>query len=313
MSSQNVSTKIISEFVILGLDTVEYKLVTGVVLLLIYILAMFANTANICFIAMDKRLHQPMYIFICNLALVDMLYSSSACPTMIGILLAGYKTISFIPCILQMCAFHLGGVMEMFAIGVMALDRLIAISNPLRYPVILNSTRTVLISVLLWIVAGSVLAIVPATVLPLPFCSSTIQYIFCEYASLIRTTCVDPSPYFNMMSSLLFVLLLGMFSFICLSYIRIIVAVMKMTLKSNKKKMFYTCLSHLIVITCFYVPMFVRVILTRLGVVLTTDERHGLMVGAMLGSSLVNPFIYCFRTKEITEKQNIQIFFKSRI
>nr|XP_055053731.1 olfactory receptor 13-like [Misgurnus anguillicaudatus] len=302
MPSQNVSTPIITEFVILGFDTVQGKLVTGVVLLLIYILTMFANTANICFIAMDKRLHQPMYIFICNLALVDMLYSSSACPTMIGILLTGYKTISFIPCILQMCAFHLGGFMEIFAIGIMALDRLIAISNPLRYHAILNCTRTVLISVLLWLVAGSILVLAVATVLPLPFCSSNITYIFCEYASVIRATCVDPNPYFNMISSLLFMLLLGMFSFICVSYIRIIVAVMKMTLKSNKKKMFNTCLSHLIVITCFYVPMFVRVILTRLGVVLTTDERNGLMVGAMLGSSLVNPFIYCFRTKEIRNK-----------
>ncbi|XP_065136182.1 olfactory receptor 6N2-like [Paramisgurnus dabryanus] len=298
MSSQNVSTKIISEFVILGLDTVEYKLVTGVVLLLIYIFALLANTANVCFIAMDKRLHQPMYIFICNLALVDMLYSSSACPTMIGILLAGYKTISFIPCILQMCAFHVGGVMEMFAIAVMGLDRLIAISNPLRYPVILNSTRTVLISVLLWLVAGSVLVFPLATVFPLPFCSSNIQYIFCEYASLIRATCVNPNPYFNMISILTFVLLFSSFSFICLSYIRIIVAVMKMTLKGDKKKMFNTCLSHLIIIICFYVPMFVRIVLTRLGVVLTTDECNGLMVGAILGPSLVNPFMYCFRTRD---------------
>ncbi|XP_073719454.1 olfactory receptor 6N1-like [Misgurnus anguillicaudatus] len=301
MTSQNVSTKIISEFVILGFDTVQGKLVTGVVLLLIYIFAMFANTANICFIAMDKRLHQPMYIFICNLALVDMLYSSSACPSMIGILLAGYKTIFFIPCILQMCAFHLGGVMEMFAIAVMGLDRLIAMQSFTLFA-ILNRTRTVLITVSLWLVAGSVLVFRLATVLRLPFCSSTIQYIFCEYAALIRATCVDPNPYFNMISTLTFVLLFGTFSFICLSYIRIIVAVMKMTLKGDKKKMFNTCLSHLIVIICFYVPMFVRIVLTRLGVVLTTDERNGLLVGAILGPSLVNPFIYCFRTKEIRNK-----------
>ncbi|XP_051534729.1 olfactory receptor-like protein OLF3 [Myxocyprinus asiaticus] len=302
MSSQNISAKNISEFVILGFETVEHKLAIGVVLLVVYIVVMLANTANIWFIAKDKHLHQPMYIFICNLALVDMMYSSSACPSMIGVLIAGYKAIYYIPCVLQMCAFNVGSVMEMFAIALMALDRLIAISNPLRYHSILNTTRTVVISVLLWLVAGAILTVIPATVLPLPFCSSNIQYIFCEYASLIRATCVNPNPYFNMISTLSFVLLFGTFSFICLSYIRIIMAVIRMTSKGDKKKMFHTCFSHLIVIVCFYAPMFIRIVLTRIGVILTLEERNGLMVGAILGPSLVNPFIYCFRTKEIRNK-----------
>lgn len=302
MSSQNVSIKNISEFVISGFDTVEHKLPIGVVLLVVYVLTMLANTANICFIVMDKRLHQPMYIFLCNLSLVDMLYSSSTYPSMIGNLIIGYKAISYIPCVLQMCGFHLGGVMEMFAIAVMALDRLIAISNPLRYHSILNTTRTVVISVLLWMVASAILTVIPATVLPLPFCSSTIQYIFCEYASLVRATCVNPNPYFNMISTVTFVLLFGTFAFICLSYSRIVIAVMRMTSKADKKKMFHTCFTHLIVIVCFYAPMFVRIVLTRIGVVLTLGERNGLLLMSIICPSVVNPFIYCFRTKEIRNK-----------
>ncbi|XP_038818096.1 olfactory receptor 4D2-like [Salvelinus namaycush] len=150
---------------------------------------MLANVANICFILHDKRLHKPMYLLICNLAVVDMLYSSSASPTMIGVLVAGDKTIAYVSCFIQMFVFHLGGVMEMFAISVMAFDRLIAISSPLRYQSILTNVRTLVLTVL-----------------------------------------------------------------------------------------------------------------TRLGVVLTLEERHGLMIGAILGPSLVNPFVYCFRTKEIKNK-----------
>lgn len=208
MSPQNVSAKNISEFVISGFDT-EHKLLIGVVLLEVYVLAMLANTANICFVAMDKHLHQqPMYIFLCNLSLVYILYSSSTCPSMISNLIIGYKAISYIPCVLQMCAFHLS-VMEMFAIAAMALDRLIAISDPLRYHSILNTTHTVVIAVLLLMVASAILTIIPATVLPLPFCSSTIQYIFCEHASLVRSTCVNPNTYFTMISTVTFVLLFG--------------------------------------------------------------------------------------------------------
>ncbi|XP_039987228.1 olfactory receptor 6S1-like [Xiphias gladius] len=67
-------------------------------------------------------------------------------------------------------------------------------------------------------------------------------------------------------------------------------------------KMASTCLTHLIVVTCYYSQLFIAVVLTRLGVVLTLEARHGLMIGSALGPSLVNPFVYCLRTKEIKSK-----------
>ncbi|XP_030634031.1 olfactory receptor 13-like [Chanos chanos] len=302
MSLGNVSAKIITEFVITGFDTVENQMATGVAMLIVYVLVMLANIANIWFIIMDKRLHKPMYLFICNLAVVDMVYSTSACPTMIGVLLAGCKTISYLPCLVQMFVFHLGGVMEMFAIAAMAFDRLIAVCSPLRYHVILTNVRTLLVIVLLWFVTSVIVTVMPATVIPLPFCQSSLKYILCDYAALIRATCASPNWYFNMISIITFFLLFGTFGFICLSYFRIVISIFKMSSKNDKKKMFKTCFSHLIVIVCYYCPLFIRIILTRMGVVLTLEERHGLMIGAILGPSLVNPFIYCFRTTEIRNK-----------
>ncbi|XP_066534272.1 olfactory receptor 1M1-like [Hoplias malabaricus] len=302
MSLQNISRLRISEFVIGGFDTVQRPLVVGVVVLIAYILVIIANLANIYFIVMDKRLHQPMYLFICNLAIVDIICCTSSCPTMISILLAGYKSISYVPCIIQMCIYHLSHIMEMFAICIMAFDRFIAIGCPLRYHSMLTNARSVLISVALWVAAFAILAVFPATILPLPFCQSTLKYMFCEYAAVIRATCVDPNPYFNGVSILFFFLMFGTFGFICLSYLKIVIVVIKMSSKSDKKKVFNTCFSHLIVIVCYYAPTFVLIILTRFGVVLTLEERHGLMVGTIIGPSLVNPFIYCLRTKEIRQK-----------
>ncbi|XP_044210489.1 olfactory receptor 13C8-like [Thunnus albacares] len=57
---------------------------------------------NILFIIYDKRLHKPMYLLICNLAVADILYTSSSSPTMIGVLVAGVKTISYVPCFIAM-------------------------------------------------------------------------------------------------------------------------------------------------------------------------------------------------------------------
>ncbi|XP_008274878.1 olfactory receptor 1030-like, partial [Stegastes partitus] len=86
--------------------------------------------------------------------------------------------------------------------------------------------------------------------------------------------------------------------FILLSYFAIIYYV-KLSSNEDKKKMGSTCLSHLIVVVCYYGPLFVRIVLTRMGVVLTVEERHNITIGAILGPSLVNPFVYCLRTKEM--------------
>lgn len=308
MLVKNDSRKVITEFVFTGFDNIERPVAVGVVMLMLYLLTMIANTANIGFIIMDKHLHQPIYIFICHLAIVDMVYCTSSCPTMIGITLVGYKTISYKPCIVQMFVFHLGAAMEMFAIGVMALDRFVAISMPLRYSSLMTNVRCILITILLWLVAASVLSMLPVSIAPLPVCYSTIKYMFCDYASITRATCTDPEPYFNNASIMTTCLIFGTFSFICLSYINIVIVVSRMPSNTDKKKAIHTCLSHIIVIICYYVPTFTRIILTRIGLVLSLEERNGLMVGSIIVPSLANPFIYCFRTKKISN--NILKYFQ---
>lgn len=67
-------------------------------------------------------------------------------------------------------------------------------------------------------------------------------------------------------------------------------------------------MSHLICVICHYCPAFVIIVLTRLGVVITLEERQGLLIANILGPSVVNPFVYCLRTKEI--KNKIYMIFK---
>ncbi|KAK2846775.1 hypothetical protein Q5P01_009774 [Channa striata] len=246
MTSQNVSVRV-SEFIIGGLDLVQRPIAVGVVILIVYVVAVVANIINILFIINDQKLHKPMYLLICNLAVVDIMYTSSASPTMIGVLVAGVKTISYVPCLIQMFAFQLGWVMEMFALAVMAFDRLLAVSCPFHYHSYLTNARTLVLTYFL-------------------------------------TTCVDPEYYFNLFAVIMFLMLFLTFIFICLSYVGIIFFV-KLSSDNDKKKMSSTCLSHLIVVTCYYFP-----------------ARNGLNIGSLLGPSIVNPFVYCLRTKEIKYK-----------
>ncbi|XP_029027603.1 olfactory receptor 4D1-like [Betta splendens] len=297
MSLQNTSIKV-TEFIISGFDTTSSPVVVGVALLLLYIIALLANMLNIFIIVYDKNLHKPMYLLICNLAVVDILYTSSASPTMIGVLLTGVKTISYVQCLIQMCVFHLGWLMEMFALSIMAFDRLIAVSCPFQYHRYLTNMRVVVLTYILWIVASALGIASCAIVIPLPHCYTGLKYNFCNFAAVIRTTCVNPEYYFNLVAIVTVFLTFFTFSFICLSYFGIIFFV-KFTSNNEKVKLGSTCLSHLIVVICYYVPGFVITFLTRLGVVLSVEERNGLNIGMVLGPTIVNPFVYCFRTEEI--------------
>ncbi|XP_056468251.1 olfactory receptor 2AT4-like [Gadus chalcogrammus] len=291
----------ITEFFIGGFEKVERQMEIGFVMLVVYVLIIVANTLNIVFIILDKKLHKPMYLLICNLAVVDILISSSSCPTMIGVLLAGANTISYAACLIQMFSFQVAEAMEMFALAVMALDRLIAISFPLRYHSILTNARTIAITYFLWVAACAFVTLMPVLLIPIPYCFNRLRYSFCDYPAIIRTSCHDPKHFFNLATIVWYFLLFFTFSFICISYACIISVVLRSS-KNESRKVLGTCLSHLIVVVCYYVPLFMGIVFTRIGLVLTLEEQQGLTIGAILGPSLVNPFVYCLRTKEIKNK-----------
>ncbi|KAK1169545.1 olfactory receptor 10G4-like [Acipenser oxyrinchus oxyrinchus] len=297
MATRN-NTVGITEFIITGFNDLEHPKAVGIVILIIYSLILLGSTTNICIIVSDKRLHTPMYFLICNLAIVDIMYSSSASVTMLTILLVGVKTVSYKPCAAQMFLYHMGGLMEAFAIGLMAFDRLVAISNPLRYHSIITTNRILLLTITTWIISSSFMGFITGIVGGLPYCRPVIKYTFCDYPGLVRAACVNPDDYFVLTTIVAFFVSFGNFGFIVLSYLRIIWVVVKMS-SDGRKQAFSTCFSHLIVVACYFVPRFVSIILTRVGLVLALSERNGLAIAATLGPSLVNPLIYCLRTKEI--------------
>ena len=300
MPSLNASIKL-TAFVLGGFETTQRKLLVGLSILITYIVAVLANIVNIVVIVYDKKLHKPMFLMICNLAVVDILCITSVSPTMIGILLAGVNTISYAQCVVAMFMMHVGGLMEMFALAVMAFDRLIAVSCPFQYNSYLTNVRIILLVFMLWIAACCFVAVSPATVLPLPHCHTKLIYSFCDYAAVLRTTCVDVDFYFNSLTVMSSFLLFFTFSLIALSYCFIVYCV-KLSSSEEKRKMGSTCLSHLIVVVCFYLPIFMRIVLTRMGVPLTVEQRHALSAWSYIGPPSVNPFVYSLRTNEIRQR-----------
>uniref|UniRef100_A0A8C1JHN1 G-protein coupled receptors family 1 profile domain-containing protein n=1 Tax=Cyprinus carpio TaxID=7962 RepID=A0A8C1JHN1_CYPCA len=69
-------------FIITGFDHLQNQKLLGFLILITYMLILLGNGINLCIILTDRHLHKPMYILICNLAVVDIMFSSSfRCPS----------------------------------------------------------------------------------------------------------------------------------------------------------------------------------------------------------------------------------------
>ncbi|XP_039534069.1 olfactory receptor 6N1-like [Pimephales promelas] len=308
----NYTVNNVDSFIITGFDHLQNQKLLGFLVLITYMLILLGNGINLCIILTDRHLHKPMYILICNLAVVDIMYSSTCSTTMISVLLAEIKTVSYYSCISRTYFYHLGDYTECMALTLMAIDRLIAISLPLRYHSIVTNSRTLLLIFVIWISGFVVLGFVISVLDSVPYCQPVIRYVFCEYAAMIRAACVNPEPYFFLPAMLSLWPMCGQFPFIMCTYAVLAYNVTKLSNNSNRKQMINTCLSHLIVLLSFYAPKLVSALLTRIGVVLTLTERNAILIVASLVPPLINPMVYCTRTKEI-RKRLAHIFLHNKI
>uniref|UniRef100_A0A3P9BTW5 G-protein coupled receptors family 1 profile domain-containing protein n=1 Tax=Maylandia zebra TaxID=106582 RepID=A0A3P9BTW5_9CICH len=264
MSLPNASIKV-THFIIGGFDTVKRPIAVGVVMLITYLLAVIANVLNILFIIFDKRLHKPMYILICNLAVVDILYCCSTTPTMIGVLLAGVNTISYVECFIQISAFqsHTFGSASHMILIIMAIDRYVAICHPLRYSSIMTTRTVVGLSAAAWGVSVVLVSILIGLTVRLSRCRSTIQNSYCDNASLFKLSCEDVS--INNIYGLFFTVLLFTSSIasIAATYFRIALICWIKKNKDLNNKALQTCASHLVLYLIMLWSGFLTIILHR--------------------------------------------------
>ncbi|XP_078504522.1 olfactory receptor 2D2-like [Lissotriton helveticus] len=290
----------VTEFILLGLSwQPNKKLVLFVFLLIVYLVTLTANILLITVTLADSCLHSPMYFFLCNLAFLDLLYSSSTSPTFLeGLLAQTTISITFSLCIAQMfLALGLGGT-ECFLLAVMAWDRYVAICKPLRYHQIMNNRVCLRLAIITWasgfFIAMTVLSFVPV----LKSCGDNIiNHMVCELQALSRLNCKGinyaaiSTPLFSLLS------LVVPLSLILLTYFRIIVTILRIPATATRRRTFSTCGSHLVVVTLFYGTA-MGVYLKPNSVILTEKDKEAAFFYGMVVPAL-NPLIYTLRNKEV--------------
>ncbi|CAI9588678.1 unnamed protein product [Staurois parvus] len=301
MSAENQSTVI--EFILLGFsDNPNIQPWLFQVFLLVYVITLAINILLIVAVRTDNHLHNPMYLFLTNLSFLDICYTSIIVPKMLLNIVLSAKTISYTGCVLQIYFYLFMGETECILLAFMAFDRYVAICNPLRYNVIMNTVSCTRLIGLSWMAGGSIASFDIYLVCQLKFCGHiTINHFFCEAPSLLQLSCGD--KFVDNTITLVggSILLLIPLCLILFSYIQIFLIILK--LPSGQYKAFSTCTSHLIVVTIYYgtsIFMYMRPRNSDTGVtdkIVVTDKM--VSVFYTIVTPMLNPLFYSLRNKDV--------------
>nr|XP_012599613.1 olfactory receptor 502-like [Microcebus murinus] len=289
----------VREFILLRLtDDPVLRIVLFMIILCIYLVTISGNLSTIILIRISSQLHHPMYFFLSHLASADIGYSSSVTPNMLVNFLVERNTISYLGCTIQLFSGVFFGTAECFLLAVMAYDRFVAICNPLLYST--KMSTQVCVQLLVVAYTGSFLNACSFTFsfLSLSFCGlNQVNHFFCDFAPLIELSCFDTSvpaavPSFTAGSIIVVTVLV-----IAVSYIYILITILKMRSTEGRHKAFSTCTSHLTVVTLFFGTITFIYVMPKSSY--STDQNKVVSVFYIVVIPMLNPLIYSIRNKEI--------------
>ncbi|XP_045653494.1 olfactory receptor 6M1 [Ursus americanus] len=298
MAMGNWST--VTEFTLIAFPALlELRIFLFVVLLLTYTLTATGNIIIIFLIWTDNHLQTPMYIFLSNLSCIDILYTTVVTPKLLACLLGEKKTISFAGCITQTYFYFFLGTVEFLLLAVMSFDRYVAICNPLRYTIIMNSRACLLLVLGCWV--GAFLSVLVPTIVVtrLPYCRKEINHFFCDIAPLLQVACVDTHLIEQINFLLSALVILSSLAFTTGSYAYIISTILRIPSAQGRQKAFSTCASHITVVSIAFGSNIFVYVRPNQNYSLDFDKVAAVLITVV--TPLLNPFIYSLRNEKMKE------------
>ncbi|XP_006898233.1 PREDICTED: olfactory receptor 2V2-like [Elephantulus edwardii] len=287
------------DFVLLGIFSHSpTDLILFSAVMVVFIMAFCGNVLLIILIYIDLRLHTPMYFFLSQLSIMDLMLVCTNVPKMAVNFLSGRKSISFAGCGIQIGLFVTLVGSEGLLLGLMAYDRYVAISHPLHYSTLMSQRVCLLIVGGSW-VFGTVDGLVQiAIVMTFPYCGlREVNHFFCEMLSVLKLACADTTLFENLVFACCVIMLFLPFSIIVASYVRILGAVLRMCSTQSRKKALATCFSHLTAVSFFYgAAMFIYLRPKRY-----RAPNHDKVVSVFytVFTPMLNPLIYSLRNRDV--------------
>ncbi|XP_022362972.1 olfactory receptor 8K3-like [Enhydra lutris kenyoni] len=297
MNKQNLTA--LTEFILMGItDRLELQAPFFGLFLIIYTVSVVGNLGVIILTNIHSRLQTPMYFFLRHLAFIDLGYSTAVGPKMLVNFVTNQNTIPYNWCARQLSVFILFIISELFILSTMAYDRYVAICNPLLYTIAMSQRVCWVLVIIPYVYSAFLSVIVTEKIFTSSFCGhNVIRHFYCDSLSLLTLLCSSSHDIeliilifsaFNLASSLLIVLV---------SYILILMAILRMNSVEGRHKTFSTCGSHLTVVLVLYTTLFFMYLQPQTNHSFDTDKFASVFYTLII--SMLNPMIYSLRNKEV--------------
>ncbi|XP_037693555.1 olfactory receptor 9A4-like [Choloepus didactylus] len=266
-----------------------------------YSVTLMGNTVIIVIACVDKRLHSPMYFFLGHLSVLEVLVTTIIVPVMLwGLLLPGMQTMSLTACVAQLFLYLAVGTTEFSLLGVMAVDRYVAVCNPLRYNIIMNSFTCNLVVILSW-VFGFLSEIWPVyATFQLTYCKSNVlDHFFCDRGQLLKLSCDDTLLTEFILFLMAVFIIIGSLIPTIVSYTYIISTILKIPSASGRRKAFSTCASHFTFVVIGYGSCLFLYVKPKQTQAAEYNKIISLLISVV--TPFLNPFIFTLRNDKVKE------------
>ncbi|XP_017542851.1 olfactory receptor 10A3-like [Pygocentrus nattereri] len=265
--------------------------------LVVYIVTMFVNFTLIITIILSKTLHEPMYLFICNLYVNGICGASAFYPKILADLFSDSHVISYTGCLIQMYIIYCYIFCELTCLTAMAYDRYVAICKPLEYHNIMTHQKVVNLLIFIWFFSILETSVGTALTSQLRLCGNDIDQLYCFNWDVVKLSCTDVTVN-NVYGYIVIFAHVFQAVLIIISYIRIVRASMKS--KTERVKFMQTCIPHLITLMNFTISLLLDLMCARYGKGQELQAlRNILGIEFLVVPPLLNPIIYGLKMTQI--------------
>ncbi|XP_077310040.1 olfactory receptor 1J21-like [Lithobates pipiens] len=266
--------------------------------LLMYLMAVLGNMTIAVLVRLVSQLHTPMYFFLSNLAITDVIYVSVTLPKLLSILLTQDHWMSFSACMTQVYFFSLSAACDILLLTSMSYDRYVAICKPLQYSLLMSKNVCISLALSPWLISLTNATINVLVTSLLSFClTQKVDHFFCDQKLLYAITSSDATSRNILM--LCQDVLLASFPFLLImtSYVFIISTILKIHSSEGRLKAYSSCTSHLTTVILFYGPIIILYGKPESEGSKELDKLLTLLYTAVV--PMLNPFVYSLRNKDI--------------
>nr|XP_032820515.1 putative olfactory receptor 1F2 [Petromyzon marinus] len=269
-----------------------------------FVLSLVLNCLLVATVALSPKLHSPMYIHFLYLSVLNLLASVSGLVFVLSASAGRMRRIGVASCLAQSFFVYFTTFSEVLALGLMALDRYIAVCLPLRYPALVTNHLTEKAACGALVVCLSSALLVTLLSSRENLCADTLMGgVYCDVVALSRFTCPRTKATEIAVAVVSSALLLPAIGCMAFSYVQILRVLCAPGYGESRSKAIRTCTTQVMVFLLFYCTWSLAGIAPFLDPCFDPPFVHNLQVTAQILfvtlPPVLDPLVYGLRTKEV--------------